>query len=188
MNKVNKILELLNGEPTLWDAYAYEKPWTDEELNSMLQNEALLKIPELALQFNRPQFALIAKYFELRSELDGQVVCDVMIMKPADITWEAFRSMDYTLDDLVLDQTIMNAKVGDYVKVNIRTLIPFSPETPVATFHSSNGAIQGHHGGANKTDPNRWAYISAQVINTGHFNLGTMITGLKRSVMFIVEE
>jgi hypothetical protein len=188
MKKIDKIMELLHGAPTLWDVYGYQKPWTTEELNTMSVNEAILKIHELALQFARSEMALVQKYFEIRSELDSQILLDVMIKSPDEIPWETFRSMEYTLDDLIKNVTIIPAKVGDMVKVNVRTITPFSPDVPVALFFNTSGAIQGMHAGSNKVNPDMWAYANAQVIAPGTFNLGTMITGIKRSVMFIVED
>jgi len=188
MTKIEKMLELLNGDPTLWEVYSFQNPWTVEELNKLSVNEAILKIPALALEMQRPEAALVAKYFEIRSDLDSQLVLDVQIMPSTGMTWQEFTNMPYTLDDLIKNVTIIQAKVGDYVRVNIRTIAAFDPQIPIATFHGSNGAIQGHHGSANKTDPNYWGFATAHIIATGYANIGTMITGLKRSVMFVVDE
>lgn len=188
MNKISKILELMNGDPTLWETYSYEKEWTDAELNLMLENEALLKIPELSLELQRPEAALIAKYFELRSDLDGKVVLDVQIISSDLISWSDFTSLEYTLDDLYNDVTVINAKVGDYVRVNVRTLIPYPPETDVALGFSTSGAIQGISATANKTDPDYWAFACAEIVATGTCSIGTQITGLKKMVLFVVEE
>jgi hypothetical protein len=190
MKKIQKIIELTNGEPTPFDVLSYEREWTQEELNALSTLEAFKNVKELALQFNRTEAAVIAKYFEIRNGLDEQILLDVMFA-PDDKDWVEFSEESYEMDDLIQNVTYINAKVGDIVKVNVRTLIPFSPQTPFKGFYevpTESAPINNSISNAHNTDADRWASITAQITNTGVFALGTEITGIRRSVLFIVEE
>ncbi len=194
MKKIQKIIELVNGEPTPFDVLSYEREWTQEELNALSTLEAFKNVKELALQFNRTEAAVLAKYFEIRNGLDEQILLDVLFA-PAGMTAIEFMGNPYTMDDVIPNVTYINAKVGDIVKVNVRAMITFPSQVSFMGFSvtpsgmsGADAPISGPMVSFHKTDQERFGSVTAEVKNTGVFALGTEITGIKRSVLFIVEE
>lgn len=160
--------------------------WTIDEYNNVLENQARIDIEAIHSQVNKPYAEITTEYFEKNYQQNQQIALDVRIMRDNTITYYQFHNLPYTLDDLVLDQIVMEARVGDYILINVRTLTPFPPAEPIGGYFSGT-AVNGIWVTPRLFNPDYWAKISAEIVRTGHVNIGTQITGLKKSVLFIVD-
>lgn len=160
---------------------------TTSQYNNMLTNEARLPVSQINSSINIPVQGLITEYFAARSNIDERVVLDVQIASSDTITREQFFYLPYTLDDLILNATVVQAKVGDLIRVNVRVLQYFPCNTPVGMYFGGT-ASYGLWANAPYCIPEYWCYSVCQLTQPGYLNMGSMITGLKRNVFIIVTE
>ena len=159
--------------------------WTVDDYNTVLENQARIDLEGIHSQITKPYAEITTEYFEKNYKQSQQIALDVRIMRDNTITYYQFHTLPYTLDDLVLDQVAMDAQVGDYILINIRTLTPFPPAEPIGGYFSGT-AVNGIWVEPRLFNPDYWAKISTEIVRTGHVNIGTQITGLKKSVLFTV--
>jgi hypothetical protein len=180
-------LPSLAPDYTLYEIYAPITPWVSGDLNLMLENEAFKPASQVASDLGKPLPEVVGQYFATKGELEGKVTLDVMIYSGDDMTWQQWYNYYPARSEFThLDVTVIHANVGDFIKVNVNAIYPYDFMMQIGGYYSGK-AINGIH---LDTYPlhSQFAQISAQVVRTGHFRIGTMLTGLKQGVLFIVNE
>lgn len=159
--------------------------WTVEDWNYVLENQARQNIGDVCTGVQKPLAEITTEYFEKEYQQRQQIALDVRVASSDTIDYHTFGWLPYTLDDLTLDQIAINAKVGDLVMINIRTLMPFPPSAPIMGYFSgtATGGIWVIPGQQN---PDKWGRIVAEMTQDGYVNIGTKITGLKKSILITV--
>lgn len=159
--------------------------WEIDDWNYVLDNQVRQNIGDVRAGIQKPLAEITTEYFEKEYQQRQQIALDIRIASSDTIDYYDFGWLPYTLDDLILDQIAINAKVGDLVMINVRTLVPFPPATPIMGYFSgtATGGIWVIPGQQN---PDKWARIVSEMTQQGYVNIGTKITGLKKSILITV--
>lgn len=159
--------------------------WEIDDWNYVLENQVRQNIGDVRAGIQKPLSEITTEYFEKEYQQRQQIALDIRIASNDTIDYYTFGCLPYTLDDLILDQIAINAKVGDLVMINVRTLVPFPPTAPIMGYFSgtATGGIWVIPGQSN---PDKWARIVAEMTQQGYVNIGTKITGLKKSILITV--
>ncbi len=124
MNKLERIKEILHGEPVLYDIYCYEKEWTIEELNQLMLAEYLEEIKVLATKMDRSVYAMVLKYLDLREDLDKTLAFDIKLWEGEQDESLMYQFEEWDTDEFTKGVSVANMKVGEILEVLVRIVDP----------------------------------------------------------------
>jgi hypothetical protein len=162
--------------------------WTTDDHNYVLENQARVSVMDIQQDMLKPYAEITTEYFEKNREQCSQIALDIRVASSDTIGFYEFAALPYALDDLAQDQILYNVKVGDLVLMNVRTLVPFAPQEPIGGYFTATGVTYGIFVIPGQHNPDYWAKIVAKISNPGYVNIGTQLTGLKKSILLIASE
>ncbi len=194
MNKLERIKQILNGKPVLYDIFCYEKEWTTQELNQLMMAEYLEEIEALATKMDRSVYAVVLKYLDLREDLDNTLAFDIKLLEgPHEESVLYTTDEDWDTDEFTKGVSVTNLKIGDILEVLVRIVdpelrenIPSNLESQWSHFITVSADHGGGHlfGGTRVTslglphsdhDPDKWAILRFLATKTGPIQIGMAV-------------
>lgn len=190
MNKLERIKQILNGKPVLYDIYCYEKEWTTQELNQLMMAEYLEEIEALATKMDRSVYAVVLKYLDLREDLDNTLAFDIKLWEGQQEESSMYQFEEWDTDEFTKGVSVANMKVGEILEILVRIVdpelrenIPGELENRWSHFMTvtPDGGGGGLFGGTRVTalelghadhDPDKWGILRFKANKVGPIQIG----------------